>query len=403
MNAWRWLSGWQVLGWCLCAEASHCRCVPPGRVAVGPAASLLDDEGGLVSIWGMASWCWEAGDVAGRRLAAVGLVAAGAANQVEVAGAFGVDDATLRRWSRSWEAGGVAGLVPGPRGPQRRSKLTGELVEKIATLRATGATYAAIADATGVSVDSVRTALEGQGAPAPQMRPPGDDLVPLAEPLSRQTERELAAAGMLAGAKPVICEGAFLPLVGALLILPGLAATGLLEAASAVLGAPRAAFYALRSLVLTLVFAALLGEARAEGLTRIGPVAMGRLVGLDRGPEVKTIRRRMGALASLGRSGELLMALARHHSCAHPKAMGVLYVDGHVRAYHGGADLQRAHLARGPHSHGRHDRHLACRLERRRRSRVVLAPRSSPQQRACQSRRDGALPCRPRGHPHHLL
>ncbi|MGH3530286.1 MAG: putative transposase, partial [Pseudonocardiaceae bacterium] len=95
-----------------------------------------------------------------------------------------------------------------------------------------------------------------------------------------------------------------------------------------------------------LVFAALLGEPRAEGLTRVDPVTLGRLIGLDRAPEVKTVRRRMAALAGRRRSEQLFMALAAHHGDAHPEAMGVLYVDGHVRAYHGGSDLPRAHLAR---------------------------------------------------------
>jgi prepilin-type processing-associated H-X9-DG protein len=54
----------------------------------------------------------------------------------------------------------------------------------------------------------------------------------------------------------------------------------------------------------------------------------------------------MEALCSLRRSDELLGALACHHATSHPKAMGILYVDGHVRAYHGGSDLPRAHLAR---------------------------------------------------------
>jgi len=63
----------------------------------------------------------------------------------------------------------------------------------------------------------------------------------------------------------VICEGASLPWVGALLILPALAVSGLVEVAEAVFAAPRAAFYSIRSLVLALVFSALLGEARAKG------------------------------------------------------------------------------------------------------------------------------------------
>jgi hypothetical protein len=201
----------------------------------------------------------------------------------------------------------------------------------------------------GLSVDSVRSAIALAGAPATTADGAGPEaraLEPLARPEPRDAERELAAAGLLAGAPPLICEGAGLPFVGALLVLPALAATGLLDAAEKVLGLPRAAFYSLRSLLLALVFLSLLGEPRAEGATRVDPVAIGRLLGLDRGPEVKTLRRRMEALAGLRRSDQLLVALARHHADARPEAMGVLYVDGHVRAYHGGADLPRAHLAR---------------------------------------------------------
>lgn len=329
---------------------------PAGSVSLGPAVSLVEgDSGGVVFVWGMATWCWAAGDVVGRRLAAVGLVATEAASTIEVAAGFGVDTDSVRRWRRAWEAGGAEALALGPRGPKGPSKVTTEVVEQVARLRSKGLTIAAIATEVGLSVDSVRSALAIGDARSPSAPPrvgdggpgrQGKVLEPLARPEPREAERSAAAAGMLAGAAPVICEGASLPFAGALLILPALAVTALVEVAEKVLGLPKAAFYSLRSLLLSLVFLALLGEARAEGATRVDPVAIGRLLGLDRAPEVKTIRRRMEDLAGLGRSGELLMALARHHGAAHPEAMGILYLDGHVRAYHGGADLPRAHLAR---------------------------------------------------------
>jgi prepilin-type processing-associated H-X9-DG protein len=152
--------------------------------------------------------------------------------------------------------------------------------------------------------------------------------------------------GLLSGAEPVITEGASLPAAGSLLIVPALAVTGLLDAFASAYTSTRAAFYSLRSLVLALVFCALLGEPRAEGLTRVSPADLGRLIGLDRAPEVGTMRRRMDELAGMRRSGEVIGDLARHHAAAHPDQMGVLYLDGHVRAYHGGSDLPRAHLAR---------------------------------------------------------
>ena len=326
---------------------------PAGSMAIGPAASMLeDDQGGMTFVWGMANSCWNAGDVVGWRLAAVTLVATKAAHHGEVAEAFGVDPDTLRKWRRAWEKDGAEGLRSEKRGPKGPSKLTEEIAEAIRDARREGKTLAQIAALSGVSTDTVRRALSAgvAGKPAGAGDDPGGGdgkaLEPLARPEARDAERALAHAGLLDGAPPLICEGASLPFVGALLILPGLAVTGLVDAAEKVLGVPKAAFYSMRSLLLSLVFCALLGAPRAEGLTRMDPVALGRLIGLDRAPEVKTIRRRMQALAGLRRSEQLLMALARHHVDAHLDAMGVLYVDGHVRAYHGGADLPRAHLAR---------------------------------------------------------
>jgi hypothetical protein len=58
---------------------------------------LAGDEGGLVTVPGLATFAWDAGDEAGRRLAAVQLVRLRAASQGQVAEAFGVDPATIWR------------------------------------------------------------------------------------------------------------------------------------------------------------------------------------------------------------------------------------------------------------------------------------------------------------------
>ena len=144
----------------------------------------------------------------------------------------------------------------------------------------------------------------------------------------------------------MITHGAGLPLAGALIILPALQAGRLLEVAAGVYGSRQAGFYGLRTLLLTMVFAALVGQSRAEGLCRIDPADLGRLIGLDRAPEVKTLRRRIAELAALGRSGQLLAGLAARHVDACGEAVGVFYADGHVRAYHGKAGVSKKHLAR---------------------------------------------------------
>jgi hypothetical protein len=120
----------------------------------------------------------------------------------------------------------------------------------------------------------------------------------------------------------------------------------LVEVAESVYQRPRAAFYKLRSLVLTLVFAAAVGAPRAEGLVRLDPADLGRLIGLARAPGVKTVRRRLGELADAGRSDQLIAGLAARHVAVNGEAMELFDVDGHVRAYHGGQPVPKHHVAR---------------------------------------------------------
>ena len=169
----------------------------------------------------------------------------------------------------------------------------------------------------------------------------------LPDPVPRDGERALARWGLLGeGAEPVFAPGARYPLAGLLLALPALEETGLLEGARQVYGRLRDGYYGLAATLLTLVFLALAGEPRAEGATRIPPAALGRVLGLDRAPEVKTIRRKLGELAAAGKAADLIMALARRHAAARPQTLGFLYIDGHTRAYHGIRTVQKMHIAR---------------------------------------------------------
>jgi transposase len=339
--------------------------LPPGAAEIAPGVGLVTgEEGGLVAVHGLATFAWDAGDEAGRRLAAVQLVRLRAASQGQVAEAFGVDPATIWRWDQAAAAAGVAGLVPARRGPKGASKLTPALAARIAGLDAAGNTLRQIAAATGVSTFTVRAALgrvrPGGQAPAAGGAA-GQDGVPdqrdgeaaeeplpvLPDPVPRGAERALARWGLLGeGAEPVFAAGARYPLAGLLLALPALEGTGLLEAARQVYGRLKDGYYGLAATLLTLVFLALAGEPRAEGATRVPPAALGRVLGLDRAPEVKTIRRKLGELAAAGKAADLIMALARRHAAARPQALGFLYVDGHARAYYGTRTVQKTHIAR---------------------------------------------------------
>jgi len=378
--------------------------LPADATPIGPAAGLVDSpDGGTVFVFGQATFAFATDDEVGRRLAAVQLVATEIASAAAVAAGFGIGLATLWRWKAAYDAGGVAGLTPAKCGPKGPTKLTAAMVARIRALATEGHTRTAIAAAVEVSPATVRVAL-GRGVASagrsarsdrdPQQPdraatsagadsagadsaeadsivadnaaadtevadlaaagsaadhrnepvPAGLPVLPAPEP--RTSERALARTGQLVEAPVVFTEGAHLPLAGLLLILPALAATGLTEAFAATYGRLRNAFYGLRSTLLMLLFLALLRDPRAEGATRIRPADLGRLLGLDRAPEVKTLRRKLTELAGCRRGAALQAALARAHAAARPDALGFLHVDGHVRVYAGTRDLPKTHIAR---------------------------------------------------------
>jgi Helix-turn-helix domain len=335
--------------------------LPARARSVGPSAGLLEGpDGGVVFVFGLATFSYGCADQAGRRLAAVQLVTTKIASVAEVASAFGVNEATLWRWKRAFGTGGVVGLVAERPGPRRPSKLTKSLAARIVKLAATGLTLQQIAAAAGVSTATVRVAL-GRVAPRDQVPVEPDvdvdqpkdcesaevaDLVVLAPPEPRTTERVAARFGDLVEAPVVITQGAQLPLAGLLLALPALEMTGLLPVAAEVFPPMRKGFYGLRAVLLMGVFLALLREPRAEAATRIRPTDLGRLLGLDRAPEVKTLRRKLAELAACGRGALLQAALGRHHATTRPDAVGFLYLDGHVRVYTGTRELPKTHIAR---------------------------------------------------------
>src|SRR5660397_8488 len=354
--------------------------LPAQARSIGASAGLLEGpDGGVVFVFGLVTFSYAADDEAGRRLAAVQLVQSKIALSVDVASAFGVTGVTLWKWGRDYTAGGVAGLLRIRSGPKGPSKLTDRVRARIAELDATGLPLLAIAAQTGVSTATVRVAL-GRVLPATQtVAEPlrdaehlddalsttahdvaqnvddqsadrgdeqGADLVVLAAPVPRTTERVAARFGDLTEAPVVITEGAQLPLAGLLLALPALEMTGLLGVAAGVYGPMRKGFYGLRVTLLMTVFMALLREPRAEGATRLRPADLGRLLGLDRAPEVKTLRRKLAELADHNKGAQLQAALGRHHASARPDAVGFLYLDGHVRVYTGTREVPKTHIAR---------------------------------------------------------
>lgn len=342
---------------------------PVGAVEIGGAAALVeDDEGGRVYVHGSLTQVWSAGDEAGRRLAAIQLVRTKAAGATEVAAAFGAGVSTLWSWHARAKDGAQA-LSPRQRGPKGPSRLTGEVVTEVRSQRAAGGTIRQIAAAVEIAEGSVRRALSGEfdhlaSEPVERSRPAGGEgakaaaiverslevesagPVVLAEPAPRTGERAAARAHLIAAADPVFTPAARVPLAGMLAALPALEATGLLACARQVYGKLPAGFYGLSTMLTEGVFRALAGAPRAENAGRFAPHDLGRVLGMDRAPEVKTIRRKIAQLAAGGRASDLLAGMASHHLARSNDPDLVLYVDGHVRAYQGTKRVAKTHLSR---------------------------------------------------------
>jgi prepilin-type processing-associated H-X9-DG protein len=166
------------------------------------------------------------------------------------------------------------------------------------------------------------------------------------DPSNRIWDRLLACFGLLDDAQPVFGDAKAVPGAGVLCAVPVLVASGIFRSAHKLYGEIGPSFYGLRTTLLTLLLMALLRIKRPEALKEHDPQTLGRLLGLDRAPEVKTLRRKLTRLASYRKAEQLGRDLARLRVAERGQLMGFLYVDGHVRVYHGKRNIPKTHVAR---------------------------------------------------------
>ena len=353
---------------------------PPGMVAINERCSIQTEAGRrLIAVCGILTANYALGDGPAEAMAMVNLIATGAASQMEVSQAFGLSTRQVRRYQRRGEEDDLAsshrrGRQPGDVGVVR---IKASAIRMVRKFKDDGVSTREIARRIGVCEKSVRKLLKRMGW---QLKPqlvqpslPGLELpsplpieapaAPLqgetrgviqdpcaisldTDPADRHFDRLLACMGALDDALPLFQSGRRIPHAGVLLAVPALIQSGFLSVAREVYGSIGPAFYGLRSTLLVLLFMALLRIQRPEGLKEQVPAELGMLVGLDRSPEVKTLRHKLERLASLRRAEQFGQELARLRVETRGETLGFLYVDGHVRVYHGKHHLPKAHVTR---------------------------------------------------------
>jgi len=367
-------------------------------VVINARCSLRIEAGQrVIVVGGLPVHHYRAEDAVAEAYAMVFLVESGFAQQTDVARAFARSVRTVRRHQGRYAQGGMAALGREEGWRRGRRRISGKRLRSIELLKSQGMSNRVIAHRLGVSEKAIRklvgpskpaesaqlafagmaTAAVGQppmaGVPSAKstgddadratpsakdraggdpISAPADDGEPVPMSLDRDAsdrsfDRQLAHLGLLDDAAPLFREGSLVPGVGVLIALPCLVESGLFRISRKLYGDIGPAFYGLRTTLLTLLLMALLRIKRPEHLKERDPAAFGRLLGLDRAPEVKTLRRRLTRLAAHHCAEQLGAELARRRVDQRGHLMGFLYVDGHVRAYHGQRAISsKAYVAR---------------------------------------------------------
>lgn len=354
-----------------------------------PQLSVITSAGvRLVLLNGQPAFHIELSDPTHDRYVAVQLYLSHRISQKEIAATWQVTIRTINQWVAAFRKGGVEGLVQKIQG--RPESLTPAVCARIQQLRSQRFTIKEIARLTKVSPRSVNSAL-AQGAQSQPELPenqtssldeeaaelqalqsetttaaqttaatasgetiaaaattapasPAGACVPGAcqpagDPLNRAADRMAACLGFIEDAPPIFAPCSHVKGAGALLAIAIFAASGFLENARTTYRTMGPAFYGLRSFFLTLFCMAVLRVKNPERINQSNPLFIGRLLGLDRVPAVKTLRRKLKALAARKKAAELMNLRAKDlmAGSSHPEA--VLYVDGHVQCYYGSSNI----------------------------------------------------------------
>lgn len=164
---------------------------------------------------------------------------------------------------------------------------------------------------------------------------------------TRTLERVAAAIGGVDSPPIEFSAAQDIPCGGVLLAVPALLAMGLLRHSAEMYSLPRG-YYRLNSILLLLAVMALARLKSVEQLRYVAPGEWGNLLGLDRVPEVRTLRAKLEWLCrEPGRAVRWNTELAKQWMGLDPEAEPMFYVDGHVRVYQGkAAQLPRHYVSR---------------------------------------------------------
>jgi hypothetical protein len=329
-----------------------------GATPIGNVISAVNENGQWIYLCGIRPvFQHPETDRATFRMFTAQLICQGACRPVDIVGAFAVSKNSVIRSVNKYRAGGVQAFYA-PRATRGSSVMTPEVTARAQQLLGAGESASEVAEQLGLKRDTLRKAIQQgrlikldpqpPGEPAPEnaaVAPPStttdkstraveDAAAEMGTACTRPDERVLASIGALNGASTRFETCRDVSFGGVMCALPALAENGLfLHINNCLVQVP--GYYSTLHVIVLLAHMALCRIKAVEQLQYEPPGELGKLLGLDRVPEVRCLRRKLAALSADDGPQKWAGVLSKDWLEAAPELAGALYVDGHVRLYHG--------------------------------------------------------------------
>jgi hypothetical protein len=342
---------------------------PHGATTISDRVSVVHENGDCRYFVGIAPvFCHPENDLASFRMFTSQLVCEGLCKQTDIVRAFGVSGKSVKRYVSKYRQEGITAFYR-PRNTRGATVITDELIVLAQERLSRGRSRRETAEDLGIKYDTLRKAIN-QGRlreppPTPQidaspygqsdksvpppnspsglspmqpsdksLRSQADATAEMGVGCTRPIERVLAAVGLINGATTEFEDCRDVTFGGVLCALPALTANSLFSHLSKSFPT-LVGYYTTLQVVILLAYMALCRIKTVEQLQYESPGELGKLLGLDRVPEVRCLRNKLTELSKDHAPEKWAGLLSKQWLEDDPDLAGTLYVDGHVRLYHG--------------------------------------------------------------------
>jgi hypothetical protein len=332
--------------------------IPPGATEISGLVSVWRDEERWTYFLGTYPiYSHDKTDQRMFRLITSQMIDSGAIRQVDVIRVFGVSKSSVIRSLNKLREDGAEAFFVQRRGRCGGNVFTTEVLDKAQGLLDQGYTRSDVSQELNVKYDTLRKAINDGRLSEPKhseasLTKSSRNVVDAAAAegmglaCTRVGERVLASIGKLVGATVHFELCLDVPKAGVLCAIPALLTNGLFKGAEEFLGIVRG-YYTVFHVLLLLALMALCRIKTTEKLRGHAPGEFGKLLGLDRIPEVRCLRNKMDELSANDGAERWAAHLGKYWMSLEPESVGALYIDGHVRVYHGRlSKLPRRYVSR---------------------------------------------------------